>query len=88
MMLFPLFLLAKKSKKVNSQAINIGTGKETTLIGLLKSISEISKKEISPEFMPARKGDIIRSVADIKKARTLLGFEPKFGLRQGLASFI
>jgi UDP-glucose 4-epimerase len=44
---------------------NIGSGRETTIKSLLE-----------PEFRPRRQGDIMRSAADIRKARDILGFSP------------
>ena len=40
------------------------------------------REGLRPEYGPPRPGDIRRSWADIEKARRLLGFEPKVGLRK------
>jgi UDP-glucose 4-epimerase len=82
------FLLALKSKGGNGGAINIGTGKETTLNKLAKVMVELSGKKLKPIYKEAREGDIKRSVADISKAGKLLGFKPKVSLREGLSSLM
>ena len=35
-------------------------------------------------FEPARAGDVRHSLADVSKARRLLGYRPRFGLEEGL----
>ena len=42
-------------------------------------------KEIEPNFGPDRAGDIKHSNADITKARTLLGYDPDYDFKDGLA---
>ena len=41
--------------------------------------------KLEPIHGPNRAGDIPHSLADITKARTLLGYDPKFSVRDGLA---
>ncbi len=43
----------------------------------------VSKRE--PEFLPFRPGDIRHSLADIDKAKRLLGYQPLSFIREGLA---
>ena len=40
--------------------------------------------DVEPVYSDPRPGDIRYSCADIGKARRVLGFEPKVGLREGL----
>ncbi|MFA6530682.1 MAG: SDR family oxidoreductase [Candidatus Micrarchaeia archaeon] len=81
-------LLAMKSTKAAGEVINVATGKETSLKELVKSINVIAGTAIEALHGPERVGDIARSVADISKARKLLGFEPKYSLEQGLGSTV
>lgn len=81
-------MLASKAKKASGEAINIGTGKETSLLELAKTMAAILRKDAEPVHAPARKGEITRSVADIGKAKRLLGFRPKFSLKAGLSEFL
>lgn len=68
---------------------NIGSGKPVRIKDLVNLILELTgKKELKPIHAPPRPGDIRHSYADISKARKMLGFEPKTGLREGLAKTV
>jgi UDP-N-acetylglucosamine 4-epimerase len=57
------------------------------LIGYLKIfLAEYDPKiaEVAIEYGPNRAGDIPHSLASIDKAKTMLGYEPKFSLQEGL----
>jgi UDP-N-acetylglucosamine 4-epimerase len=57
------------------------------LIGYLKTfLAEYDPKiaEVVIEYGPNRAGDIPHSLASIDKAKTMLGYEPKFSLQEGL----
>jgi UDP-glucose 4-epimerase len=65
--------------------INVACGRRTSLNQLLDSLRELSKKKIVPEHTAPRVGDVRDSLADIAKARDILGFDPKYSLGEGLA---
>ncbi len=68
---------------------NIGSGKELTIIDLERALSGVlNGKEVQPRFSEPREGDIRRSVADITKARTSLGFDPRVTLESGLGEML
>lgn len=57
------------------------------LFGLIRSRVQISYPEaadLQPEYRDFRAGDVLHSLADIGKARTLLGYEPKYSIETGL----
>jgi UDP-N-acetylglucosamine 4-epimerase len=57
------------------------------LIGYLKTLlAEYDPKiaEVAIEYGPNRAGDIPHSLASIDKAKTILGYDPKFSLQEGL----
>lgn len=76
------------NEKSNGATMNLGSGINTSVI----EIAEILKKHygskseirISGDF---RIGDIAHNKADISKAKEILGFAPKIGLEEGLATF-
>ncbi|HLT92951.1 MAG TPA: SDR family oxidoreductase [Membranihabitans sp.] len=67
-----------------NQNYNIAIGERTTLTELWDLISSISGQSLEPIYGPQRAGDIPHSLADISKARSLLGYEPTVGIREGL----
>ena len=67
------------------EVYNIGTGREYKVKDVVNQILELlGKKDLKPVHYPPRPGDIQRSCADITKARKLLGYEPKYDLKDGL----
>jgi UDP-N-acetylglucosamine/UDP-N-acetylgalactosamine 4-epimerase len=67
-----------------NQVYNIAKGEQTTLNGLFGILKEISGKNIEAVHGPARDGDIKHSLADISKAKNLLGYDPVTSPVEGL----
>ncbi len=72
------------------EVINIGTGKRTTLLELARMMGDLmGRPNIQPEHAPPRAGDVPHSLADITRARDLIGYAPiqtmEDGLRETLA---
>lgn len=67
------------------EAFNIGAGGREFLIDIYYDLCEALGKKVEPNFGPARKGDVRDSNADITKARELLGYEPEYDFKQGIA---
>jgi UDP-glucose 4-epimerase len=78
-------ILACGAPKAAGEVINVACGERTTVLQMARYIAEILGAKLEPEHTPTRPGDIRHSLADIAKARGLLGFEPKVGVREGLA---
>ena len=55
-------------------------------VSLPSSLAAI--KSFEPVYQPFREGDVRRSLADINKARTLLGYAPSWTVATGLARTI
>ena len=77
-------LLAAQRQNISGVVINVGTGKSVTVNSLWKNISELAGVQGEPERAGFRAGDIRQSVANISRARHLLGFEPGHSLEEGL----
>jgi UDP-glucose 4-epimerase len=72
----------------SSEPMNIGSGKETSVTALLRAMCEIAGKPFEPQFLPARAGEIGRSVADYSEARERIGYYPKVELEEGLREIL
>ncbi len=70
--------------RLKGQAINIGSGRKTSINQLLAELAKLTNKTPKVKFEPVRTGDILHSVADIELAEKLLGFEPGTDLAEGL----
>ena len=78
-------LKAAETSKGIGQVINIANGKRITLNQLLQELKSLTNKpDVSADYQAPRAGDVKHSLADITRARELLGFEPRVGLRSGL----
>jgi|TARA_B110000046_G_scaffold184119_1_gene221852 UDP-N-acetylglucosamine 4-epimerase len=73
------------TKDVNShEVLNIAFGAQTSLKELWEIICSISKLSIKPEFREERIGDVKHSLAEISKAKRLIGYDPKVNIKKGL----
>jgi UDP-glucose 4-epimerase len=65
---------------------NVGTGVETSVVGLYDAIRTASGVDREPAFAPARLGELQRSVLDASLAERELGWRPEHTLAGGLAA--
>jgi UDP-glucose 4-epimerase len=63
---------------------NIGTGAETSVLELYELCRRVAGVEIEAEPAPARLGELQRSVLDVSRAGSELGWRPEVGLEDGL----
>ena len=77
-------LLALETDRADYQAVNVGTGQATSVNALWASLAELVQPAVSPSRQPARTGDLLRSVLDVTRARTGLGWEPEVDIKEGL----
>lgn len=83
-------LLAATSKEdMKNQIFNIAIGEQTSLEKLFLLIRSTLlsfgvDQKVSPIYRESRMGDVEHSLADINKARQLLGYEPTHDLAKGL----
>lgn len=73
---------------VSGHAFNVGTGIATDVLTVAKTLIKHYGKEVPLTVSGNyRLGDIRHNFADITKARTLLGFEPKWTFDAGIEQF-
>ena len=81
-------ILSIQNNKSNSEIINLGSGIGTSVIDIANMLKKIYKSKsvinITGDF---RIGDIAHNVADIQKAKEILGFNPNIDLKNGLIEF-
>jgi len=71
------------------EAINVGSGMETSINELARIISGLfGMRKIKPVYTKPRIGEVRRSCADISKAEKLLGLKPKVSLEEGLRKLV
>ncbi len=65
-----------------SMAFNLGTGQGSSVLEIINMVREVTGREFEVEIGPRRPGDAVRIWADNTRARQVLGWEPKYGLRE------
>ncbi len=70
--------------------VNIGHGRETSVLELLDALSEVAGDGAvpAPQFAPERPGEVRRSCLDVTRAGRELGWEAEVGLREGLRTVL
>ncbi|MCP4623847.1 MAG: SDR family oxidoreductase [bacterium] len=77
-------LLAAQTDQKTGDVYNIGSGSRLTINRLWELIAALSGEQSKPVYKPARAGDILHSVGNIDKARSMLDFRNDFSMEQGL----
>lgn len=66
----------------NPGEYNIGSGKGTTILDIIKTAERVIGRKVKTKFLPARLGDPKVLIADVRKARKELGWQPRHTLEQ------
>ena len=77
-------LLAGKAPDVAGEAFNIACGGRFTLLDALSAIEKGLGHPVARKHEEARAGDVKHTLADISKARRMLGYEPKVDFEEGM----
>jgi UDP-glucose 4-epimerase len=77
-------LAASATRRLRGEVVNIACGERTSLNQLLRQIAELAGVHLDPEYRPPRLGDVRDSLADVRAARELIGYEPAVDVREGL----
>lgn len=81
-------ILAAKAD-VTDEVFNIASAVETSLNDLAYSLAKVMGSDLTPEYGPERKvNPVQRRLADVSKAKQLLGFETQFSLEDGLQKLV
>ena len=79
------FRLALESDGADGRAVNIGSGRPTSILEIAHTLARLLEKDIEPELPGTfRAGDIRHCFADVSLAREAFGFEAEVALEDGL----
>ncbi len=73
---------------LSGRVINVGRGRQSTLLDLIAALEAISGRRLERNHAPARPGDIRHSCADTALLRQLFGTVPETDLTTGLAALL
>jgi UDP-glucose 4-epimerase len=80
--------LIKSAETDDNLFLNIGTGVETSVNELVSILSQKISWDGEPEYAPKREGELLRSVLNNERAKSQIGWEPKYTLDTGLDELI
>ncbi|TCO60242.1 SDR family oxidoreductase [Caldanaerobacter subterraneus] len=75
-------------EKGDNEIVNISTNRTTTINELVYVMNKIMGTSLKPIYTEPRKGDIVHSYLDNKKALDVLGWKPEYSLEDGLRETI
>ena len=82
-------MLALNKVKAAGEVFNIGTGTNISVNQVAETLKEIMNKEDLKNVHDApRPTDIRHGYADIRKAKKILGYTPKFSFKEGMAQLV
>ena len=83
-------LLALETDRADYQALNVGTGRPTTVRQVADAIlGALGARDLAPTILGKfREGDIRHCYADIMLARSLLGYEPRVAFADGMRQLV
>lgn len=81
-------ILAATVEKTQGEVINIACGAKVTVNEIIAIINYYLAKNISTNYVPERPGDVKHTLADIEKAKEVIGYEPTVSFKTGLMDTI
>jgi UDP-glucose 4-epimerase len=82
-------LRAASAEGVSGEVFNIGCGRSVGVLQLVRILEGLSGVDaVGFQHSASRPADMRSTLADVDKARRLLGYEPRVGLEEGLARFL
>ncbi len=81
-------LAASTTARLEGQVVNIAGGRRIALNDLVREIGRVLGREVSVRHAEPRAGDVRHSLADIGRAKALLGYEPTVAWEAGLPATI
>ena len=78
-------LLTDKNKS-NYEVFNVGTGKGSTVLEVIKSFEKVSGKKLNYKIVDRRQGDITSAYADTTLANEELGWKSQYTLDEAMKS--
>jgi UDP-glucuronate 4-epimerase len=70
------------------EIFNLGCGNPVTLMDYIAALEEALNLKAEKNFMEMQPGDVVQTSADISKARSMLGYEPKVQISKGVKLFV
>lgn len=77
-------ILATRKGPFLGEVFNVASGKDYSVLDVVRILNRITGKDMKPVFLPKRTGDVFKTNADISRAKKMLGFRPTVDFARGL----
>ena len=78
--------LLNGNNKTQYETFNLGTGKGSSVLDVIKSFEKVSGKKLNYKIVERRAGDVISAYADTNKANNVLGWKSSLSLDDAMLS--
>jgi len=76
-------LLAARAPGVRSEVFNVGCGSRVSLLEIVAKLEAVLGRPLERRHTPPRPGDVLHTLADVAKAKRLLGYAPLVEFDEG-----
>jgi UDP-glucose 4-epimerase len=76
-------VLAARAEGVGGEVFNVGGGTRTSLLQIVARLETLLGRRLERRHTPSRPGDVAHTLADLDKAKRLLGYSPLVGFDEG-----
>jgi UDP-glucose 4-epimerase len=76
-------VLAARAEGVGGEIFNVGCGERTSLLQIIARLEALLGRRLERRHTPSRPGDVAHTLADVDKAKRLLGYLPLVGFEEG-----
>jgi UDP-glucose 4-epimerase len=77
-------IMAAGKRGLKGEVFNIASGRDYSILELVKILNRLLGKDIKPVFLKERPGDVYRTLADLSSSKDALGFKPEVDFIEGL----
>lgn len=72
----------------NEKIFNLGRGRMESLKNMIRKIEFCFDKKIKINYLPMQPGDVEKTISSIEKAKSVLGYNPKIIMEDGIERFV
>ena len=80
-------VLRAVDRPLGYEIINLGRGEQTLLSDFVARVEQLAGRKANLKATPKPRADVLATLADISKARALLGYDPKVSVLEGTERF-
>jgi nucleoside-diphosphate-sugar epimerase len=74
---------AGEAPEASGEAFNVGCGERISLLDVIGMLESILGRKVERRHSPSRGGDVPHTLADVSKAKRLMGYTPLVGFAEG-----